>query len=660
MNQFNRLMCIVSTACLISYPVVADEVDPATKLLAAATQARLEQRFTDAEKLCAQAQEAASQATDPTQVHSEANNQLGLVQLDQQQPDAAILYFQKGLDGLTAIHAEQQAVVNYNLGFACYRHADYSGSVKAFQTALEIRESEYGVADSRLLNLLVNLSEAYFSLEQHEKVTQCLRRILTIRINSDGENSLSVALANVTLATHIEQHQSAADARPFHKESVRIYESLQGPWHINVINSLFRLSKNFQADQQLEESLIVNRIAQERAEKLKGPDSPDLRPILRHQQVLHQARSDAEQVEAITTRLNRLEAIAAWHERRTAQVGLVTSGQLEHAYSELPALQAEAAAFGEISAPAAWLKYHEAVLLAADLQFTEAVEAAKAGLDIERKVLGDAHPGIAASWKLLADHQIAAGDLALAKKSLESGRQSNGDSGFPDFHQEHEMTYTLALLHVKAGEDVYALQLFDKCYNVRRDLGMAIDFRDAEIINHFGVLQERLTGPAKALVFFSRAEEILLNAAPDSPLLATVRKNIIQVKEQIVAQPQILVESSAVTNVAREGVADTSKETTSSQTKDWTWAIVGCMIAAYYAAGRGYSPVLWILLSLATSIVVALAVLAVLPNRKLQKLRIRETRILDQLLAASKGRPVATVGDSIALDISIGDQATLA
>jgi tetratricopeptide (TPR) repeat protein len=641
-------------------PSAADEVDPPTKLLTAATQARLEKRFSDAEQLCTQALEIADQAKDSAQVRSEANNQWGLMQLDQQQPAAAIQYFRKALDGLAESHSEQRAVVNYNLGFACFCHADYGDSVKAFEAALEIRVFEYGNEDPRLINLLQNLADACAQANQHEKSIDCLRRILEIRRTSDGENSLQVAAANAALATQIELHQNAAAALPFHRESVRIYEALHGQWNVDVINGLLRLSKNLQADQQLEESLTVNRLALERAEKLKGPDSPDFRPILRHQLVLHQARSDAKQVEAITTRLNRLEAIAAWHQRRTAQVGLVNSGQLEQAISELPALQAEAATFGEISAPAAWLKYHEAALFAAGQRWTEAVDAAEAGLDIERRVLGDAHPEIAASWKLLADHQIAAGELALAQKSLVAGRQSNADSGFPDLNQEHEMMYTLALLHLKAGKDVDALQLFDKCYNLRRDLGFAIDFRDADIINHFGVLQQRLTGPAKALDFFARAEQILMNVAPESPLLATVRNNIMQVKEQIAAQPPIPAESSPVTSVTSEGNSEVSEDATSSQTKDWTWIIMSCLFAAYYSAGRGYSPVLWILLTLTTSVVVALSVLAILPNRKLQKLRARESGKLDQLLATRKVRTVAAVGGAMVLDVSVGDQATSA
>ena len=67
---------------------------------------------------------------------------------------------------------------------------------------------------------------------------------------------------------------------------------------------------------------------------------------------------------------------------------------------------------------------------------------------------------------------------------------------------------------------------------------------------------------------------------------------------------------------------------------------------------------LWIIPTLVTSTIVGLSVLAILPNRKVQKHRSKEMFKLEQLLRTTGGASVAAGADSTMPAVSIGDLVT--
>lgn len=73
---------------------------------------------------------------------------------------------------------------------------------------------------------------------------------------------------------------------------------------------------------------------------------------------------------------------------------------------------------------------------------------------------------------------------------------------------------------------------------------------------------------------------------------------------------------------------------------------------------RGYSPVLWILLTSSAGIIAALSALEILPNRKIQKRQIRDLRELEAQLATGDNAPLGMPPVESLTDRSIGDEVT--
>jgi len=648
-------------ACVLTLhaAAAADEID-SVSLLQQADAARAEWRLEDAERLCLQSITTADAAPDPAGVRIEANNTLGLLKLQLEQFDKAIAYFQTALDQSDPsdmAHVNRHITVASNLGIAYNNKGDYAKAQETFAAVLAIKSQTLQEGDPALIDTLRYLANAYEKLEQYQSAVTQWQRILEIHHQVSGPDAADVAMDNDAIAVQFQSMNDHAQARKYLEDSVRIREALNGPWHLDVINSLYRLVLNYQADQKLDAALETNTLALQRATKLLGVDSPVYLPILQRQLELCEALNQADQVAILTAQQTRLQNISDWNARLNANGQHANAGHVDEAFTQLTVLQTEAATFGPHSTPVAHAKYQEALLLSMRGQFQEASAATEAGIVIESQVLGENHPIVAASWTLLANYQASAQEPEeKVVVSLQRASKSNSDSGFPNRDLEQSVLYQLAAPLGESGKIGEAMALLEKSFQLRRDLEMPTGFRDAEIVNRFGVLHYANSSPATAVPFFTRAKEILQEVAPESSLFAQVDSNLKLAQEAAAQEKAQTSDGSPSPPTETNAAQDT--DTTTKQSQDWTWTIIGCLVSAWYSQRRGYSPVLWIILTLVTSMIVALSVLAILPNRKVQKLRSKELFKLEQLLLTTVGTPVASSTDSRIPDVSIGDLAT--
>ncbi|QDV10298.1 hypothetical protein CA51_01440 [Rosistilla oblonga] len=671
---------VTGTLCQFCH---ADEREAANEILILADRARIEKRFDEAEPYALQALDVAEQLADPGMLIANANNMLGLIDIDRDRPAEALTHFQSALAALEAVkdafdpsvYAPNRDAMLTSQGIAAYRSNNFEVALESLQTQLTLRIEEGGQNDARLITTLNSLVTVNSELKQFDDVIANLEQIIAIQKVVAGLESAVVAAATDRLATQLETHRGPAAALPYRQESLRLIESALGPIHLEVINSRYRLAITLESEEKYEEALIENTLAIEAAEKLMGPDSNSYQNLLTHQLVLLEHLEKPDAIQAMQQRIDRIASISKWNEKLAENGEAARADKLDEAMQRLEELQKDAAVFGEVSSPMASIKFHEAALLGIGDRPQEAAEAIREGIAIEQQMLSENHPNIAKSWMLLARFQRAFEQPAAAAESYRAGLDSNEKSGFPDQILKQELLYSLGIAETERGQALESMQALDKCYSLRRELELPYDVRDADIGNRFGVYHANVSGPAKALTFLNRAREILLEVAPDHALLGTVNANIATMNEALANQATTEESSGVMPDVAAMAPAEPTPPALPSATsdamldesasgnasasgRDWFWLVIFCIVAAYYAEKRGYSLFLWVFLTLTTSIIVALSVLAILPNRKLQKRRNKELRQLEKLLATTTAVASPATPGAVALDVSIGDQIT--
>ncbi|MDX6274342.1 MAG: hypothetical protein QOJ92_1552 [Frankiales bacterium] len=203
-----------------------------------------------------------------------------------------------GPDSVDVAHVLNQLAV------ACKFAGLYDEAEPYYARAMRIAETTEGAESDLVATLLHNIGGLAHSRRRHAEGVEPARRGLALRERLWGHDDVTVAADEAALAALLEGIGEYAEAEQLYASALAVYEPFGDEYECGMTHN--GLGSACQAQERFDEAATHYRAAIAHLEKAKGPDHPDLGPVINNLATLHRRLGEDDEARALLARAHDL------------------------------------------------------------------------------------------------------------------------------------------------------------------------------------------------------------------------------------------------------------------------------------------------------------------------------------------------------------------